>query len=43
MADMIRKMGPFQPHRLPEAMLEYTTVPEIMAELKERFVDVEKK
>jgi len=43
MADMIRSMGPFQPHRLPETMLEYTTVPEIMKELEGRFVDVEKK
>ncbi|GBF36857.1 fructose-1,6-bisphosphate aldolase/phosphatase [Methanofervidicoccus abyssi] len=42
MADMIRRMGPFQPHRLPEAMMEYTSVPEVLAELKERFVETEK-
>ena len=41
MADMIRSMGPFQPHRLPEAMMEYTSVPQIMETLKDRFVDVE--
>jgi len=42
MADMIRKMGPFQPHRLPEAMMEYTSVPQILEGLKDRFVDTKK-
>ena len=42
MADLIRKMGPFQPHRLPEAMMEYTSVPQILEKLKDRFVEAEK-
>ncbi len=32
--DYIRRMGPIQPHRLPEHELEYTTLPKILATLK---------
>lgn len=38
-ADYLRKHGPFQPHRLPESELEYTTLPQILEELKDRFED----
>ncbi|AEF95951.1 fructose-1,6-bisphosphate aldolase/phosphatase [Methanotorris igneus] len=37
MADIIRRMGPFQPHRLPSGMMEYTTVPKVLEKLKDRF------
>jgi len=33
-ADYIRRMGPFQPHRLPPEEMEYTGLPKILAELK---------
>lgn len=32
--DYIRRMGPFQPHRLPPEEMEYTGRPKILAELK---------
>ncbi|EHP87093.1 fructose-1,6-bisphosphate aldolase/phosphatase [Methanotorris formicicus] len=41
MADIIRRMGPFQPHRLPSGMMEYTTVPKVLEKLKDRFEDIE--
>ena len=41
MADIIRRMGPFQPHRLPATMMEYTTVPKVLETLKGRFVPLE--
>jgi Archaeal fructose 1,6-bisphosphatase len=37
-ADYLRQMGPFEPHRLPLDEMEYTTMPEVMKKLKERFV-----
>ncbi|MFG1555630.1 MAG: fructose-1,6-bisphosphate aldolase/phosphatase [Thermoplasmataceae archaeon] len=40
-ADYIRRMGPFEPHRLPEEDMEYTTMPKVMEKLKERFQDME--
>jgi fructose 1,6-bisphosphate aldolase/phosphatase len=40
-ADYIRRMGPFEPHRLPEEEMEYTTMPKVMEKLKERFQDME--
>ncbi|MCD6410803.1 MAG: fructose 1,6-bisphosphatase [Thermoplasmata archaeon] len=40
-ADYIRSHGPFEPHRLPLEEMEYTTLPEILEKLKERFVKVE--
>ncbi|CAB3289702.1 Fructose-1,6-bisphosphate aldolase/phosphatase [Methanocaldococcus lauensis] len=41
MADIIRRMGPFQPHRLPATMMEYTTVPKVLEALKDRFIPLE--
>lgn len=41
-ADYMRQHGPFEPHRLPLEDMEYTTMPEIMDKLKDRFVKVEK-
>lgn len=32
-ADYIRKMGPFQPHRLPPEEMEYTALPKILAKI----------
>jgi len=32
--DYIRRMGPFQPHRLPPEEMEYTTMPKIMQRIK---------
>ena len=40
-ADYIRRMGPFEPHRLPEEDMEYTTLPKVMAKLKDRFEHVD--
>lgn len=40
MADMIRSMGPFQPNRLPESMMEYSSVPKIMEKLKDKFISL---
>ncbi len=36
-ADYMRRMGPFEPHRLPLDEMEYTTMPQVMEKLKERF------
>ncbi|MGE5543827.1 MAG: fructose-1,6-bisphosphate aldolase/phosphatase [Bacillota bacterium] len=36
-ADYMRKMGPFEPHRLPLDEMEYTTMPQVMRKLKDRF------
>jgi len=36
-ADYIRRHGPFEPHRLPLADMEYTTLPQVLNRLKERF------
>jgi fructose 1,6-bisphosphate aldolase/phosphatase len=40
-ADYIRRLGPFEPHRLPLDEMEYTTMPDVMGRLKDRFVDIE--
>jgi len=37
MADFIRRLGPFEPHRLPLEEMEYTTMPEVMKRLVDRF------
>ncbi|SHE32748.1 fructose-bisphosphate aldolase [Thermoanaerobacter uzonensis DSM 18761] len=37
MADYIRKMGPFEPHRLPLEELEYTTLPHVVEKLQGRW------
>jgi len=36
-ADYIRRHGPFEPQRLPLADMEYTTLPQVLNRLKERF------
>jgi len=36
-ADYMRSHGPFEPHRLPLEEMEYTTMPQIMDKLKDRF------
>ncbi|HHW15529.1 MAG TPA: fructose 1,6-bisphosphatase, partial [Firmicutes bacterium] len=40
-ADYLRRLGPFEPHRLPLDEMEYTTMPQVMARVKDRFVPVE--
>ncbi len=40
MADMMRRHGPFEPHRLPLDEMEYTTMPQVMQKLKGRFTDL---
>jgi fructose 1,6-bisphosphate aldolase/phosphatase len=37
LADHLRRHGPFEPHRLPLEEMEYTTLPQIMEKLKERW------
>lgn len=37
-ADYLRRHGPFEPHRLPHNEMEYTTFPQIMERLQDRFV-----
>jgi len=36
-ADYIRMHGPFQPHRLPEVDMEYTSMPKIREKLKNKW------
>jgi fructose 1,6-bisphosphate aldolase/phosphatase len=36
-ADYLRQLGPFEPHRLPLDEMEYTTMPQVMEKLKDRF------
>jgi len=38
MADIMRRHGPFEPHRLPLEEMEYTTMPQVMKKLEVRFV-----
>jgi fructose 1,6-bisphosphate aldolase/phosphatase len=39
-ADTLRRMGPFEPHRLPLEEMEYTTMPEVMKKLETRFEEI---
>ena len=39
-ADYLRRHGPFEPHRLPQEEMEYTTMPNVMKKLKDRFESV---
>jgi fructose 1,6-bisphosphate aldolase/phosphatase len=41
MADLMRRHGPFEPHRLPLDEMEYTTMPGVMKKLSKRFVTLE--
>ena len=38
--DYMRRHGPFEPHRLPMADMEYTTLPKVMKKLGTRFKKV---
>jgi fructose 1,6-bisphosphate aldolase/phosphatase len=38
MADYLRRHGPFQPHRLSDDQMEYTTLPKVLTRCKNRFV-----
>jgi len=40
-ADYMRRIGPFEPHRLGLDEMEYTTMPDVRARLKDRFVSIE--
>lgn len=42
MANILRRQGIFEPHRLPAEEMEYTTLPKVLEKLSSRFVDVEK-
>lgn len=39
-ADILRRHGPFEPHRLPLGEMEYTTLPGVMKKLEERFENI---
>lgn len=39
-ANHLRHHGPFEPHRLPMDEMEYTTLPQVMEKLRERWVDL---
>lgn len=41
-ADYMRMHGPFEPHRLSEHEMEYTSMPKVMEKLKGRFEKMEK-
>lgn len=40
-ADYIRRMGPFEPHRLGLKEMEYTTLPDVLKKLKDRFEELQ--
>jgi len=40
-ADHLRRHGPFEPHRLPMDEMEYTTLPQVMAKLQDRWQPLE--
>jgi fructose 1,6-bisphosphate aldolase/phosphatase len=40
MADLMRRHGPFEPHRLPLDEMEYTTMPQVRKKLEGRFTDL---
>lgn len=37
LADHMRRHGPFEPHRLPMEEMEYTTLPQVMEKLRDRW------
>jgi fructose 1,6-bisphosphate aldolase/phosphatase len=41
LADIMRRHGPFEPHRLPLDEMEYTTMPQVMKKLEGRFAELE--
>jgi len=40
LADTMRSLGPFEPHRLPLGEMEYTTMPEVLKRVEKRFTKV---
>lgn len=40
-SDYMRAHGPFEPHRLPEEEMEYTTLPDVMEKINHRFEDMD--
>jgi len=41
-ADYLRRLGPFEPHRLPLEEMEYSTLPQVMKKLVGRFEPIKK-
>ena len=41
-ADYMRRHGPFEPHRLSEHEMEYTSMPKVMDKIRSRFIKIEK-
>jgi len=41
LANYLRRHGPFEPHRLPLDEMEYTTLPQVMEELRDKFVPLD--
>ena len=39
-AEYLRRHGPFEPHRLPLEEMEYTTLPQVLEKLEERFQSI---
>ena len=39
--DYLRRMGPFEPHRLPEDEMEYTSLPRVLEKLKSQFQHID--
>jgi|YelNatPaOPRAMG01_1025707.scaffolds.fasta_scaffold00985_9 fructose 1,6-bisphosphate aldolase/phosphatase len=39
--EYIRRMGPFEPHRLPDEEMEYTTLPKVLDKFKDQFEMIE--
>ena len=39
-SNILRKHGPFEPHRLPLDEMEYTTMPAVAAKLSSRWADI---
>jgi fructose 1,6-bisphosphate aldolase/phosphatase len=40
-ADYMRRLGPFEPHRLGLKEMEYTTLPDVLKKIKNRFIDLD--
>ncbi|GAW92043.1 fructose-1,6-bisphosphate aldolase/phosphatase [Calderihabitans maritimus] len=40
-ANYLRQLGPFEPHRLHLDEMEYTTLPQVSKKLKDRFIDAD--
>ncbi|MHA1135274.1 MAG: fructose-1,6-bisphosphate aldolase/phosphatase [Candidatus Thorarchaeota archaeon] len=41
MADYLRRHGPFQPHRLSDDQMEYTSLPKVLTKYKDKFSETE--